>query len=211
MNPPVLTLGIAWGALAGVGVLMRRSRVEVRARVGADRRHGSRRRWSVPLPPIVRSFRTGRQDRRRAAEIDRELPSALDLLVVAVGAGAPPQSAVELAARWSPAPVAEPLRQVVVTTELGGSFLDALDALRSEQPRLAPVAEVLTASARLGAPAAASLMRLADEARAASRRRAEARARVLPVKLLFPLVFLVLPAFGVLTVVPALLSAMQRL
>ena len=54
-------------------------------------------------------------------------------------------------------------------------------------------------------------MRLADEARAAARRRAETRARVLPVKLLFPLVFLVLPAFGLLTVAPALLSAMSRL
>ena len=163
------------------------------------------------FPPIVRSFRAGRRNRRRSAELDRHLPAALDLLVVAVGAGAAPQTAVELAARWTPEPVAAPLQQVLVTTGLGGSFVDALDTLRRDQPQLAPVAEVLAASARLGAPAAAALTRLADEARAASRRRAEARARVLPVKLLFPLVFLVLPAFGVLTVVPALLSAMQRL
>jgi hypothetical protein len=31
-----------------------------------------------------------------------------------------------------------------------------------------------------------------------------------PVRLLFPLVFLVLPAFGLLTVVPALLSGLAR-
>lgn len=211
MNPLSLVVGVAWGALAGAWVLTRRTRVEVRARLTADRPPRARRRWSLPLPPIVRSFRIGRRERRRAAEVDRELPTALDLLVVAVGAGAPPQSAVELAARWAPGPVAAPLQQVLVTTGLGGSFVDALTTLRVDQPKLAPVAEVLAASARLGAPAAASLTRLADEARAASRRRAEARARVLPVKLLFPLVFLVLPAFGVLTVVPALLSAMQRL
>lgn len=211
MNPVVLTVGCAWGALAGAWVLTCRTRVEVRARVRAGRRRRLRRPWSVPVPGFVWSFRAGRRERRRATELDRELPAALDLLVVAVGAGAAPQTAVELAARWAPAPVAGPLQQVLVTTGLGGSFVDALAALRAGQPQLAPVADVLTASARLGAPAAGALTRLADEARAAARRRAEARARVLPVKLLFPLVFLVLPAFGVLTVVPALLSAMQRL
>ncbi len=38
------------------------------------------------------------------------------------------------------------------------------------------------------------------------RRRAEARARTVPVRLLFPLVFCVLPAFVLLTVVPVLLD-----
>ena len=41
-------------------------------------------------------------------------------------------------------------------------------------------------------------------------RKAEARARTLPVKLLFPLVFLVLPAFGLLTLAPAIISALHR-
>lgn len=211
MNALAVTVGCAWGALAGVWVFAHHLQVEVRARLRADRPPRARRRRSIPVPPIVHSFRAGRRDRRRAAELDRELPTALDLLVVAVGAGAPPLTAVDLAARWAPDPVAAPLQQVLVTTGLGGSFVDALATLRVDHPQLGSVAEVLTASARLGAPAATALTRLADEARSAARRRAEARARVLPVKLLFPLVFLVLPAFGVLTVVPALLSAMQRL
>jgi tight adherence protein C len=69
---------------------------------------------------------------------------------------------------------------------------------------------VLLASDRLGAPAGPALTRLAHDVRTDLRRRAEARARTLPVKLLFPLVFLVLPAFGLLTVVPALLSALSH-
>ena len=68
--------------------------------------------------------------------------------------------------------------------------------------------DVLLASDRLGAPAGPALTRLAHDVRTDLRRRAEARARTLPVKLLFPLVFLVLPAFGLLTVVPALLTAL---
>jgi tight adherence protein C len=209
----VAVVGVAgaWGVLAAVVVLSRRGRAEVRARFPRRPRRRRPAPTTVPVPRIVRSFRAGRRARRDAAAVDRALPATLDLLVVAVDAGAPPRNAVELAARWAPAAVAAPLRDVLVTTDLGGAFPDALATLGARQPGLAPVAEVLTASARLGAPAAAALTRLADEARAAARRRAEARARVLPVKLLFPLVFLVLPAFGLLTVVPALLSAMDRL
>ena len=57
----------------------------------------------------------------------------------------------------------------------------------------------------------APLARLADEDRAALRRAAEAHARRVPVRLLFPLVFLVLPAFVLLTVVPGLAAGLGRL
>jgi tight adherence protein C len=73
-------------------------------------------------------------------------------------------------------------------------------------PSLRPLVDALLASERYGAPVGVALARLAVEQRAAVRRRAEARARTVPVRLLFPLVFLVLPAFGLLTVVPALLA-----
>ena len=80
-----------------------------------------------------------------------------------------------------------------------------------ETPALSAVTDVLIASARLGAPAGPALARLGEETRSALRRQAEARARTLPVKLLFPLVFLVLPAFGLLTLAPAVISALHRL
>ena len=49
--------------------------------------------------------------------------------------------------------------------------------------------------------------RLAASIRARARRRAMARARTVPVRLLFPLVFLVLPAFLLLTVAPVVLAS----
>ena len=55
------------------------------------------------------------------------------------------------------------------------------------------------------------LARLAEEDRTALRRAAEAHARRIPVRLLFPLVFLVLPAFVLLTVVPGLAAGLGRL
>ena len=113
--------------------------------------------------------------------------------------------------RWGPPSIGDELRRVTAAVELGGSFPDALRHLASEMPALSAVTDVLIASARLGAPAGPALARLGEETRSALRRQAEARARTLPVKLLFPLVFLVLPAFGLLTVAPAVLSALSRL
>jgi len=90
------------------------------------------------------------------------------------------------------------------------SFAAALEDLASTAPRLRPLTDALLASDRLGAPVGPALGRLAAEERAGIRRRAETEARTVPVRLLFPLVFLVLPAFGLLTVVPTLVSSLGR-
>ena len=159
---------------------------------------------------VVRGLR-GQIARRRAdAAVQRELPVVLDLLGVAVGAGCTPYLAVDAAVAWAPPDLAAPFGRVLRACRLGASFPDALAELARDTPALAPVADALLVSDRLGAPVAPALARLADEERATSRRRAEARARRVPVRLLFPLVFLVLPAFGLLTVVPALVSGLSR-
>ena len=213
----IALLGLGCGAIAAAPVVQqaRRSAVSVRvARPGGRHRSLRWARGHQALGPIGRVARglLGRRGVRRAdLRLEAELPIAMDLLIVAVGAGAPPQRAVEIAAIWAPPTVRVPLRQVLNMTGLGGSFTDALDDMARAAPVLAPIADVLVASARLGAPAGVALARLGDDARAQLRRRAETRARKLPVKLLFPLVFLVLPAFGLLTVAPALISALHHL
>ena len=55
-----------------------------------------------------------------------ELPVAVDLVGVAVGAGCTPFHAVELAARWSPPRLAGVLDDVVRGTRARRSFDDAL-------------------------------------------------------------------------------------
>jgi tight adherence protein C len=159
---------------------------------------------------LVRPLVERRRRARAADVVRRELPLSLDLLQVAVTAGCTPYRAVELVARWGPPATGDAFGGVLGATRVGRSLTDALGAMATGHPPLAPVADVLCASDRLGAPAAPALTRLAQEVRADLRRRAEAQARTLPVKLLFPLVFLVLPAFGLLTVVPALLGALAR-
>ncbi len=153
--------------------------------------------------------------RRRARTLDAaragELPVVLDLLGVAVGAGCTPYLAVEVAAEWSPPVVSASLVAALRACALGASFEAALDTAACATPALRPLVDALLSSDRLGAPAGPVLARLAAEERTALRQRAEAHARRVPVRLLFPLVFLVLPAFVLLTVVPGLAAGLGHL
>ncbi|HEX9504866.1 MAG TPA: type II secretion system F family protein, partial [Acidimicrobiia bacterium] len=160
---------------------------------------------------VTRSLFGRRRVRAEELALVRELPVVLDLLGVAVAAGCTPYLAVEVAARWSPPVVASYFAAVLQACALGVGFDDALGEAAHGTPRLRPLTDALLASDRLGAPVAPILARLAAEERTALRRRAEAHARQVPVRLLFPLVFLVLPAFVLLTVVPGLAAGLGRL
>jgi tight adherence protein C len=163
-----------------------------------------------PVGRVVAGLRRRRATRRIEAAIARELPVTIDLLAVAVAAGCTPYLAVGVAAQWSPPLLAERLDGVRRACDLGSGLGPALDGLATATPLLKPLCDALLTSDRYGAAVRESLGRLATEERAALRRRAEARARTVPVRLLFPLVFLVLPAFGLLTVAPALLAGFAR-
>ena len=141
---------------------------------------------------------------------DEAVALAADLAAVALAAGLTPYLAVEILARSGPDPVAPRLEAVLAAAGAGDRLAGALDAEALRTPSLAPLLAVLAASERTGAPVGPALGRLAASIRARIRRRAMARARTVPVRLLFPLVFLVLPAFLVLTVAPVVLAAVSH-
>jgi tight adherence protein C len=163
-----------------------------------------------PVGRVVRGLVVRRRTSREAETLRRELPLVSDLLAVAVGAGCTPFLAVRATVGWVPSGSSRHLGEVLRACELGVGFDDALRRLGASVPVLLGLSDALATSERTGAPVGAALARTADDARAAVRRATEARARTVPVRLLFPLVFLVLPAFGLLTVVPALLTAFAR-
>jgi tight adherence protein C len=141
---------------------------------------------------------------------DEAVALAADLAAVALAAGLTPYLAVEILARSGPGPVGPRLEAVLAAAGAGDRLAGALDAEAFRTPPLAPLLAVRAASERTGAPVGPALGRLAASIRARIRRRAMARARTVPVRLLFPLVFLVLPAFLVLTVAPVVLAALSH-
>jgi pilus assembly protein TadC len=221
----VLVLGLAWGALAATPLAMRARRqcVDLRLRPLRPVRAVPARPAPVlfgrvvdPLSEsavgrVLAGARARHHARRDGAALGAELPVTLDLLGVAVGAGCTPYLAVDMAARWAPPGMAARLAGVQDACALGATFAEALDDVAARSPPLRPLADALLASDRLGAPVGPALARLAAEQRAELRRHAETHARRVPVRLLFPLVFVVLPAFGLLTVIPTLLAGLSRI
>lgn len=163
----------------------------------------------VPAWPWMTARRAASARRRAVIEA---LPEAADLLALAVAGGLTVTAAAATAARWTPGPVGEALRRATEEIDLGRPASDALEDVATVLGGPArPLVGVLVASERYGVPLTEGLDRVAREARLERRRRAEERARRLPVLLLFPLVLCVLPAFGLLTVVPLLVGSLPDL
>jgi tight adherence protein C len=161
------------------------------------------------LPELVLA-RRARSWRRVASS---EVPLFLDLLTVATSAGLAPQVAVRLAAEPVRGPLGDELRAALGKVDLGRRWRDELQAAaeRLALPDLRRAVALLRRTETLGASAADEMARLAADVRAERRSRAAERARTAPVKMLFPLVFLILPAFLLLTVVPVLLTTVQSI
>jgi pilus assembly protein TadC len=67
------------------------------------------------------------------------------------------------------------------------------------------------ASESTGMPLAATLTALASDRRRVAAAASRERLAKLPVKMLFPLAFLILPGFVLLTVIPPLISGLSKL
>ena len=162
--------------------------------------------WAIPR------HRARASATRRLRQVDDSLPDAVDLLMLAVGAGCNVRLAVAATGRRGTGPVAAELRRVSTEVDRGRRLADALDDLpaRAGEPTRR-LAGVLAGCERYGTPVLPALERLADEVRVARQRRAETAARRVPVALLFPLVLCILPAFALLTVAPLVAGALREL
>lgn len=153
-----------------------------------------------------------RSKREVDARTARELPEVIDLLRVFAGGGFTVHLAVASVAETAPGAIASALGAAVRAASAGASLADALeDFTASLGPAVRPLVSVLAASERYGTAVGPSLERLAADARADERRRGEANARRVPVRLLFPLVFCVLPAFALLTLAPLVAGGLESL
>ncbi len=153
-----------------------------------------------------------RSTARAADAIAAQLPDAIELVVLGIRAGATPVRSVEIAAQHAPARIAPVLAEVVRQVHRGARLADALDELRRMAGTAADdVVDGLASADRYGLPLAPVLDRLALDVRAERQRRAERSARVLPVRLAFPLVACSLPSFVLLAIVPVVLGALSTL
>ena len=158
-------------------------------------------------------FLLSRKARRRLDRIVVHVPDLVELLVATTEAGLSPVVAFRRSAGVMGPPLGHELREAVRQVDLGMPWRSALEQLveRTGDPSLRRLTVALTRSHRLGTSVALALRSLAEELRRERRSRAEELARRAPVKMLFPLVFLILPAFLLLTVGPVVLATIRSL
>ena len=168
---------------------------------------------SIAITIGVRLARRGSAEaRRRARDIERTLPATIDLIAMMVSSGLTARRAIGMAVPRFPSPHRQAWAAVLSRADAGEPFPDALAVLVYElgEP-IRPLTVALLASERDGVALTPALARCSDEAHRRRRVRAEEAARRVPVLMLFPLVCCVLPAFGLLTIVPLLAGTISDL
>jgi tight adherence protein C len=161
--------------------------------------------WTAPMT-IVR-----RRARRRFEQIDYELPNLIDLLVVTVEAGLGFTGSLQLAADRFGGPLGDELRLTLQEQSMGLSAREAVRNLleRCETPLMRSFIRSILQGETLGVSIGQIMRELAVDMRKRRRQAAEERAQKAPIKLLFPLVFLIFPAMFVVVLGPAVFTFME--
>jgi tight adherence protein C len=148
--------------------------------------------------------------RRRQKAVLLALPDALDMLTVCVDAGLGLESAFQrIGQGWDHA-LAQEFRRVVAATGYGISWRESLRDMvyRTDVPDLSALVAVLLQADQLGFSISETLHAQADQMRVRRRQRAQEAARSAPLKMLFPMVFFILPATFAVVIGPAIPAIM---
>ena len=147
----------------------------------------------------------------RSEQIRRELPDALDLLVISVESGLGFDAALSQVARNTTGPLAEEFFRVLQEMQLGTGRPDAMRALvdRTDVADLRGFVTSMIQADTFGIPIAQVLRVQAKEMRIKRTQRIEETAQKVPVKILFPLIFCILPALFIVILGPAAISIIE--
>lgn len=144
--------------------------------------------------------------RQRTEQIDHEVPELVDLLVTTIEAGIGFGSALQLCARRVRDPLGSELRLTLGEQSMGLTMNDALKNMLQRTTRSASMRAFVHAIVQgetMGVSLGRTLRDLAVDMRKRRRQAAEERAQKAPIKLLFPLTFLILPAMLIVILAPA--------
>lgn len=154
---------------------------------------------------VVQGRAKERQDR-----IQLELADTLDQVLISVEAGLGLETAIDRAGRHGKGPLAAELSRTVQDMRLGASRREAYAALaaRSEVVDLQRFAKAIMQADAYGVSIGQVVRTQARDLRLKRRQRAEERAAKVPVRVLFPLMFCILPVLFIVVLGPAVSNLM---
>jgi tight adherence protein C len=163
--------------------------------------------WFLPMVYIDRTTR------QRFDKIDRQMPDMIDLLVVTIEAGLGILASMRVASERLPDPLGQEIRLTLQEQRMGLSVFEAVQSLgqRADTPNMRMFVRSLNQGEKLGVSIGATMRNLATEMRKRRKAVAEEKAQKMPIKLLFPLVFLIFPAIMIVLLVPAMLNISEVL
>lgn len=152
-------------------------------------------------PDVVLS----RAARARQLAISNELPDTLDQLTICVEAGLGFDSAMARTSSSGKGPLAGEITRLLQDLRIGVPREEALANVlhRTDVPELRQFVHAVIQAESYGVPISRVLRTQAAEQREKRRFRAEERAMKLPVKVIFPLVFCILPVLFIVVIGPA--------
>ncbi len=155
--------------------------------------------WLLPATAIRR------RGQRRLDRVDAALPELIDVLTATVEAGLSFASSLSLVAERFDGPLGQELRLTLREQTMGLSTNAALENMRErcDTPSVRSFVRAVSQGESLGVSIGAMMRNLATETRKRRRTHAQERIQKAPVKLLFPLIFLIFPALFVVLLYPA--------
>jgi tight adherence protein C len=140
----------------------------------------------------------------RQKEIRRQLSDVMDLLTISVEAGLGFDAAMAQVVRNVPGALAEELTRLLQEMQIGVGRADAFRHLaeRTNVPELQAFVLSMVQADMFGVSIANVLRAQSRELRQKRRQRAEESAQKVPVKLLFPMIFLVMPSMFIVLLGP---------
>ena len=163
--------------------------------------------WMLPLGLVKRQVRIRRE------QIESELPDLIDLLVVSIEAGLSFPGAMRLASDRIRGPLGQEMRLTLQEQNMGLSNEEALRNLyaRAETPGISLFTRSIIQGQALGVSMGHIMRTIAEEMRKRRKASAEERAHKAPIKMLFPLVFLIFPTMFVIILLPAIIAIAKGL
>lgn len=148
---------------------------------------------------------------KRRGEIRLELPNALDQMLISVEAGLGFEAAMSRVAEFNRGPLADELVRTLQDIQVGRSRKDAYQALahRVDVPDVRTFVRAVVQADAYGIPIANVLKTQAQDMRIKRKQRAEEHAMKMPVKMLFPLIFFILPTLFIVLLGPTVLNIVE--
>ncbi len=148
---------------------------------------------------------------KRQKEIRKALSDTMDLLTISVEAGLGFDAALAQVVRNVPGPLSEEISRMLQEMQIGISRTEALRHLndRTEVPELDGFVLSMIQADKYGVGVAKVLRAQSKELRQKRRQRAEETAQKVPVKLLFPMIFMVLPAMFIVILGPGAIKVYE--